>query len=176
MKWNPAAMLSNIIEAFSKVTMMVSGVCIVGIIVGYPAAHWIGKRVASFLTFLPTERFSKAPPALGIPATKVMRGDLHGAVDSYEELLLSHPQDKEIYMRLLEVVLGPLKMDEYGENVLRRGMATLKDPSDRRALKKLYQAIRSGDYHPLQHLEPRPPVEVKILPPLFRKPVTGENS
>lgn len=156
-------------ELFPKVTFMVCGVCILGIILGYPAAHVIGKKVAEFLSFLPTERFTKAPPALGIPATKAMRGDLHGAVDSYEELLLSYPHEKEIYFRLLEVVLGPLKMEEYGENVLQRGLANLQGESERAALLNLSHAIRSGDYHPLQHLEPKPPLEVKILPPLFQR-------
>lgn len=162
------AMLS-FVEHFHKVTFMVAGVCALGIIVGYPVALLIGKKMAEFLTFLPTERFSKAPPALGIPATKVMRGDLHGAVDAYEKLLLTHPRDKEVYIRLLEVVLGPLKMEEYGENVLRRGLKNLRKKSDRQALKELCRAIRSGQYHPHQHLAPKPPLEVKILPPLFQR-------
>lgn len=157
------------LELFPKVTFMVCGVCTIGIIAGYFAAQVIGKKVAEFMTFLPMDRFTKAPPALGIPATKAMRGDLHGAVNSYEELLLAHPHEKEIYLRLLEVVLGPLKMEEYGENVLQRGLVNLKDESGRQALLLLSEAIRSGDYHPLQHLEPRPPLEVKILPPLFQR-------
>jgi hypothetical protein len=163
-------LLSSIIDMFSKVSAMVAGVCMIGIIVGYPMALIIGKKLAEFLTFLPTERFSKAPPAMGIPATLIKRGDLHGAVDAYEALLLKYPRDKEVYMRLLEVVLGPLKMEEYGENVLRRGLKKMKTKADRQALKELSRSIRRGQYHPHQHLQPKPALEVKILPPLFTRP------
>ncbi|RYD22493.1 MAG: hypothetical protein EOP88_07865 [Verrucomicrobiaceae bacterium] len=159
----------DVLLQMPKVIFMVCGVCTIGIIVGWFAAQVMGKKVADFLTFLPTERFATAPPAMGIPASKAMSGDLHGAVDSYEELLLKYPHDKEIYFRLLEVVLGPLKMEAYGENVLQRGFANLEKEADRKNLRDLCDAIRSGDYHPLQHLEPRPLLEVKILPPLFRR-------
>ncbi len=160
----------GIVEHFHKVTFMVAGVCALGIIIGYPVAMILGKKLAEFLTFQPTDRFRTAQPALGIPATLVKRGDLHGAVEAYEALLRKHPREREVYMRYLEVLLGPLKMEEYGEKVLRRGLRKVRSKADRKALKDLCESIRSGAYHPHQHLMPKPTVEVKILPPLFTRP------
>jgi hypothetical protein len=156
------------------VCLMVAIVCTIAMLAGYPAAHWIGGRLADFLSFLPKEKFQKPQPALGIPATKAVRGDLHGAVEAYEELLVDHPHEQEIYCRLLEIVMGPLHLDEYAEDVLRRGLANLKLPSEKVVLINLSESIRSGSYHPFRHFDPRQtPPEVKILPPLFTGPRPG---
>jgi hypothetical protein len=157
------------VEEVPKVTFMVAGVCTLGILLGYPAAHWIGKKLGDYLSFLPTDRFARPQPALGIPKAKAMRGDLEGAAAAYEELLLIHPQEKEIHFRLLEVALGGLRREDYAERVLRRGLENLKLAGDRDALVKLGDSIRHGEYHPFHHLEPETPPEVKILPPLFQR-------
>ena len=121
------------------------------ILCGFPAAHWIGGKMGEFISCLPTEKYAVAPPALGIPASKAVRGDLQGAVEAYEELLLVHPHEKEIYFRLLEIVLGPMAMEQYGEDVLQRGLRNLKSGPERLALISLADSIRGGEYHPFQH-------------------------
>lgn len=146
----------NILEAFPRVCLMVVAACTIGIIVGYPAAHWIGGKMAAFLTFQPQERFAKAQPALGIPSAKAMGGDLQGAVDGYEELLTAHPHEREIHFRLLELSLGPMRSEEYGERVLQRGLASLPDKADRAALLTLAREIREGSYRPYHFLESDP--------------------
>ncbi len=158
------------IEYVPQVCLMVGLVAAIGIALGYPFAHLIGGRLAEFLSFLPREKFLKPQPALGIPATKASRGDLQGAVESYEELLLEHPHEREIYYRLLEIVMGPLHDEEYGEEVLRRGLANLKLESEKTVLLNLHDSIRSGSYHPFKHLDPQQQPVVRILPPLFEKP------
>ncbi|MES2921699.1 MAG: hypothetical protein V4819_09135 [Verrucomicrobiota bacterium] len=157
------------LEYVPKVILLVCLCCVIGIAVGYPAAQWLGARFAEILSCLPKEKFSKPQPALGIPASKAVRGDLAGAVEAYEVLLLSHPEEKEIYCRLLEIVLGPMKLDEYGEDVLQRGMKNLATDGERLVLLKLSQSLRNGEYHPFKYLEHDAAPEIKILPPLFGK-------
>lgn len=157
------------IEHIPKVILLVCLCCVIGIAIGYPAAHWLGARLAEILTFLPKDKFTEPQPALGIPATKAIRGDLEGAVAGYEALLIQYPKEKEIYCRLLEIVLGPMKLEEYGENVLQRGLKNLASDSERLVLLKLSQSIRNGEYHPFKHLEAYQPPVVTILPPLFGK-------
>ena len=151
------------------VILIVGICCAIGIAIGYPAAQWLGARFAEILSCLPKEKFSKPQPALGIPASKAVRGDLAGAVEGYEMLLLSHPEEKEIYCRLLEIVLGPMKLNEYGEDVLQRGMKNLTTDGERLVLLKLSQSLKNGEYHPFKYLENDGAPEIKILPPLFGK-------
>lgn len=157
------------IEHVPKVILLVCLCCVIGIAIGYPAAHWLGARLADILTFLPKDKFAEPQPALGIPASMAVRGDLEGAVAGYEALLLKHPKEKEIYCRLLEIVLGPMKLDDYGEDVLQRGLKNLATDGERLVLVKLGQSLRNGEYHPFKHFERDAPPEIKILPPLFGK-------
>jgi hypothetical protein len=159
----------EILQALPIVILVVCICCVIGIAIGYPAAQWLGARIAGILSCLPKEKFSEPQPALGIPASKAVRGDLSGAVEGYELLLLSHPKEKEIYCRLLEIVLGPMKLDEYGEDILRRGMENLASDGERLVLIKLSLSLRNGEYHPFKYLEHDAAPEIKILPPLFGK-------
>ena len=139
--------------AFVKILLMVAGCVVAGICAGYPAAQWIGRKFAEILSCLPTPKFSKAPPAYGIPASKAIRGDLAGAMACYEQLLLDHPQDKQIYLRMLEITFGPLHAPEYGENVLQRGLQNLTSESEQAAILSLSQALKSGDFTPFKYLD-----------------------
>lgn len=157
------------LEHVPKVILLVCLCCVIGIAIGYVAAQWFGARLAEILTFLPKEKFAAPQPAMGIPASMAVRGDLEGAVAGYEALLLSHPKEKEIYCRLLEIVLGPMKLDDYGEEILQRGFRNLATAGERLVLLKLSEDLRNGGYHPFKHLERAAPPEIKILPPLFGK-------
>ncbi|MEO5915309.1 MAG: hypothetical protein ABIS50_13835 [Luteolibacter sp.] len=143
----------SFIQAFLVVLMMVTGCVVIGIATGYPAAHWIGRKFAELLSCLPTEKFAKAQPAYGIPASKAIRGDLEGAMESYEQLLLDHPQEKQIYLRMLEIAFGPLHAPEYGEDILQRGLKNLTGEADRAALYHLSLAIQNGEFTPFKYLD-----------------------
>ena len=157
------------IEHVPKVILMVCICCVIRIAIGYPAAQWLGAKFAEILSCLPKEKFSKPQPALGIPASKAVRGDLAGAVEAYEALLLTHPNEKDIYCRLLEILLGPMRLDDYGEDVLQRGVKNLATEGERLVLLKLSQSLRNGEYHPFKYLGYGAAPEIKMLPPLFGK-------
>ena len=157
------------IEHVPKVILMVCICCVIGIAIGYPAAQWLGAKFAEILSCLPKEKFSKPQPALGIPASKAVRGGLAGAVEGYEALLLTHPNEKDIYCRLLEILLGPMRLDDYGEDVLQRGVKNLATEGERLVLLKLSQSLRNGEYHPFKYLGYGVAPEIKMLPPLFGK-------
>ncbi|MES2661450.1 MAG: hypothetical protein V4689_22720 [Verrucomicrobiota bacterium] len=139
--------------AFVKILLMVAGCVVIGICTGYPAAQWIGRKFAELLSCLPTEKFAKPQPAMGIPASKAIRGDLDGAMESYEQLLLDHPQEKQIYLRMLEIAFGPLHAPDYGEDILQRGLQNLTCASERAAILSLSQALISGDFRPFKYLD-----------------------
>ena len=138
--------------AVAIIFLTVAGCVLFGIIAGYPTAHWISQKMAEILSCLPMEKFTKPQPALGIPATKVKRGDLQGAVESYEELLVDHPHEKEIYFRLLEIARGPMRSSEYAEEILQRGLLNLTRDSERRALLHFSQDLEDGGFKPLKYL------------------------
>lgn len=160
----------DFITSVALILVMVGGTVAIGIATGYPAAVWIGNRLGDFLSFLPRERFDVAPPPLGIAAAKAAKGDLAGAVDSYEEMLAEHPGDREIYIRLIELLLGPLDQVERGEEVLRQGLRELPDERDREVLVKVCAALKNGSHRPYRyldyHADPRP--EGSIPPSLVR--------
>ena len=156
----------SFIEYIPRVILAVCICCVIGICVGYPVAKWLGARMAEILSCLPKEKFSEPQPALGIPASKAVRGDLAGAVAGYEALLVNHPKNKEIYCRLLEIVLGPMKLEDYGEDVLQRGMKNLTSEGEKLVLLRLSQSLRNGEYHPFKYLEYDIAPEINILPPL----------
>jgi hypothetical protein len=146
----------GLLGSFAVMFIIAGIIGLIGITLGYPAAHWIGEKVANIFSCLPTEKYDRVLPALGIPASKAVRGDLLGAIDGYENLLIDYPQEEEIYSRLLEITLGPMNMPEYGEEVLQRGLLNLKLESEQIALLKFSQAIKNGDFRPLRHLNYRP--------------------
>jgi len=136
------------VDQVPKVIFMVCGVCTLGILAGYPAAHWIGRKMGEFLSCLPAERFAKATPLFGIPRTMAMRGDLPGAVAKYEEMLLIYPAERELYYRLYEIVLGRLNDPSRAADVLQRAMQNLPHEHDREVLLDLQAEIINGSYHP----------------------------
>ncbi len=145
----------HVIFAFAKLLLIIGGIGLVSGALGYPVAHWISEKLAILFSCLPAEKYARALPALGIPAAKAIRGDLLGALDGYEKLLADHPQNAEIYSRLLEIALGPMNMPEYGEKILQNAMLSLSSDSERAALLKLREEIKSGDFKPLKHLNYR---------------------
>ncbi len=136
------------IDQVPKVIFMVCGVCTLGILAGWPAAHWIGRKMAEFLSGLPTARFARPSPLFGIPRSMTMRGDLHGAVAKYEEMLLEYPAERELYYRLYEIVLGRLNDQSHAADILQRAMRNLPREHDREVMLELQAEIISGSYHP----------------------------
>ena len=136
------------IDQVPKVTCMVCGVCTLGILAGWPAALWIGRKMAEFLSGLPTARFVRPSPLFGIPRSMAMRGDLHGAVAKYEEMLLEYPAERELYYRLYEIVLGRLGDPSHAADILQRAMQNLPHEHDREVMRELQSEIISGSYHP----------------------------
>ncbi|WP_193210935.1 hypothetical protein [Luteolibacter marinus] len=144
------------IGSVGLILLMIGGVAAIGIATGYPASLWISARLADLLSFLPRERFDAPQPPLGIGAARAAQGDFEGAVDAYEEMRERHPEVREIHVRLLEIVLGPLDDPIRGEAILQRGLAALQSEDDRAVLRKVSEAIRSGDRRPFAYLTAGP--------------------
>lgn len=143
---------AQVYVGFAILLLIAGGCVLAGIAAGIPAAHWFGKKVADFLSFQPMEEFDKAQPAYGIASSKAMCGDLDGAMEFYEQLLLDHPREMEIYVRMLEITLGPMGGTAYAEDIMSRAMAALKVESDRVAIAKIFGMLRNGELRPFKHL------------------------
>jgi hypothetical protein len=141
-----------IAKALPLIAFILTASMAFGYFCGYPVAHWLSQKLADLLSCLPTEQFETPRPRLGVPASLAVRGELDAAAAAYEELLESHPAEKEIHFRLLELVLGPMRRADYGEQVLERGMENLIHEADRAAFFKLYGEMHSGVYKPMKHL------------------------
>ena len=62
-----------------------------------------------------------------------------------------------------------MHLDNYGEDVLQRGMKNLATDGERLVLLKLSQSLKNGEYHRFKYREYDVAPETKILPPLFWK-------
>ncbi|MBK1883914.1 hypothetical protein JIN85_15960 [Luteolibacter pohnpeiensis] len=153
--FHDAMMMSGgmIMQAIGMLIILVAMIAAIGIATGYPAALWIGDKVAEFISCLPNERFAVAPPIMGPPASKAIRGDLQEALADYEALLENYPDEPEIYRKIIELTLGPMNQSELAEDYLHLAMENLQDAKDRSRLIKLAASIKSGEYCPFQHLQ-----------------------
>lgn len=129
-----------------------AGLCSVGIALGIPAGRWIGNRIGHMLSGLSDAKFDAPCPLLGPAAAMAVRGDLNGAVDAYQKQLEDHPNEQEIYWRLLEILLGPLKDGERARAVLEQACENLDDESSRSAIVRLAADLDRGRYLPFGHL------------------------
>ena len=124
-------------EVFTKVLWILyglGGVVCLSIIVGWPTAQWLSERLAYFLSALPDEKYDVPPPRLAMAASLSAHGDLEGALTFYQKLMEDHPQEEEVYHRMLEIVLGPLDRPAQAEQILHRGLTTLEHPRAQAAL------------------------------------------
>ncbi len=60
-----------------------------------------------------------------------------------------------------------MHLDNYGEDVLQRGMKNLATEGERLVLLKLSQALRNGEYHRFKYREYDVAPGIEIPPPLF---------
>ena len=154
----------------------VSLVALAGIFMGIPVSHWIGRVMGDYLAGAPTEKFTESLPMMGMASTHAMRGELNEAVALYEQFLLTHPREMEIYVRLAEIAYGPLQDQEYGDKVLERAKKNLPKQQFR-AVADLSIAIVKKELFPLKHLgwcddevEDKPVVEIpEVLKGQFAK-------
>lgn len=124
-----------------------------GVALGIPAALWLSQKITNFLTFTPTEKLRKPLPLMGQASTLAMQGDLEAATEKYEEFLFDFPEMKEIYLYLVELVIGPMKDEKYGDDILARASENLPYSSDLALLLSHADSIRKKELIPPKHLE-----------------------
>lgn len=137
---------------FAVVFMIVAFCVVIGIAFGVPAARWLGNRVGQFLSGWSDEKYDIPPPRFAMAAAITAHGDLEDALAFYEDMLLTYPQEEQIYHRMLEIALGPLDRPGLAEEILSRGLAALEQPSQQAALVRQYEELKAGTHRPLAHL------------------------
>jgi len=137
---------------FAVVFLIVSFCVVVGIACGLPVSRWLGNRVGQFLTGWSDEKYDVPPPRFAMAAAITAHGDLEDALAFYEEMLITYPQEEQIYHRMLEIALGPLDRPGLAEEILSRGLAALEKPSQQAALVRQYEELKAGTHRPLAHL------------------------
>lgn len=164
----------DLLFAFALVFVIVAFCVVVGIAFGVPAARWLGNRVGQFLSGWSDEKYEVPPPRFAMAAAITAHGDLEDALTFYEEMLITYPQEEQIYHRMLEIALGPLDRPELAADILSRGVAALEKESQHAALERAYEELKAGTHRPLAHLRKRddarggafPQHEMPAPPPL----------
>ena len=139
-------------QALMGALVMVGSALLFGILAGFPSALWISQKMTNFLMFTPTEKFKKPLPEMGRASTLALQGSVHEAAALYEEFLVDHSEMKEIYLCLVELALGPLQDEDYGDEVIARAEEALCYESDRAGVRQHAEAIRKRELLPLKHL------------------------
>ncbi len=127
------------------------GLALVAICFAVPVANWVSGKLASILSFFPTERFHKSPPLMSKGEALTMRGEIHEAAALYLGYLKEQSRELDISLRLLDLAHGPLEDPEMGESVMARAKVKLEE-REQRLLRSHRDAILSGEYYPLRHL------------------------
>jgi hypothetical protein len=124
---------------------------IVAAILAIPVASWISEKLAQVLSFFSREKFRKSPPILSKGDALAMKGEVYPAFTLFRKLLTKHPQDIEIYYRLIDLAFGPMQDVELGDAIIAFGVKRL-DKRPRRLIKERRNAIVLGELYPLKHL------------------------
>lgn len=147
-----------VIEHAPFAVFTVAGLAMLGIVFSIPITHWVSQRMANVLSFFSTERFRKPPPLLSQGDALAMQGDVGGAFHLFRQFLKEHPQDLEIYSRLIDLAFGPMQDAELGDAIIEFGKKRL-DRRGRRVIRERRNAIVLGELYPLKHLGWRKEVE-----------------
>lgn len=142
----------DLLFAFALVFLIVAFCVAMGVAFGVPAARWLGDRVGQFLSGWSDEKYEVPPPRFAMAAAITAHGDLEDALAFYEEMLITYPQEEQIYHRMLEIALGPLDRPELAADILARGIAALEKGSQHAALERAYGELKAGTHRPLAHL------------------------
>ena len=80
-----------------------------------------------------------------------MQGHVYPAFNVFRRFLDYHPQDIEVYFRLIDLAFGPMQNAELGDAIIAYGVKRL-DKRGRRVIKERRNAIVLGELYPLKHL------------------------
>ncbi|MGB0326210.1 MAG: hypothetical protein ACPGJR_01640 [Akkermansiaceae bacterium] len=133
------------------VFLVVFAVLMAAILLALPTTHWISQRMANVLSFFSLEKFRRPPPLLSKGDALAMQGHVYPAFNVFRRFLDYHPQDIEVYFRLIDLAFGPMQNAELGDAIIAYGVKRL-DKRGRRVIKERRNAIVLGELYPLKHL------------------------
>lgn len=146
---------SKIMEQLSQsplaAFLVIFAVLFAAIILALPTTTWVSQRMANVLSFFSLERFRRPPPLLSKGDALAMRGEVYPAFNVFRRFLDHHPQDLEVYFRLIDLAFGPLQDAELGDAIIAYGVKRL-DKRGRRVIKERRNAIVLGELYPFKHL------------------------
>lgn len=119
-----------------------------GFLVGMPVANFLGERLSQFFLGSSAERFDKPQPLIGKATAKAIRGDVEGARADLEEMLIEHPLNAELHLRLIELAYGPMTDKELGRRLTLRALRTISDEHERETIKTRARSLRDAKSAP----------------------------
>ncbi len=129
----------------------VAALAILGILFAIPITHWVSQRMANALSFFSQERFRTPPPLLSRGDALAMQGEVAEAFHVFRQFLKKHPEDLEVYSRLIDLAFGPMQDAQLGDAIIAFGKKRL-DKRGRRVILERRNAIVLGELYPLKHL------------------------
>jgi hypothetical protein len=133
------------------VFLVVFGVLMAAMILALPTTHWVSQRMANVLSFFSLEKFRRPPPLLSKGDALAMQGQVYPAFNVFRRFLDYHPENIEVYFRLIDLAFGPMQDAELGDAIIAFGVKRL-DKRGRRVIKERRNAIVLGELYPLKHL------------------------
>jgi|GEM_PF-5118386 len=82
-------------------------------------------------------------------------------------MLEDHPENAELYLRLMELAYGPLQKPDYGDQILERGLDQVTEEREIKLLLRLGSALKEGEIITHKHLGWHNKLERGIQPPLL---------
>ena len=128
---------------------------VAAIFVADPIAQWLAAPMGSL--FWPRIYYAKPQPMYGIPQALRAKGQLEEALAEYGKIAAAHPDEVRPWLEMIDLAIHDLQNPERARALFERGVAALKNPSDRDLLAKTYSEIRTRlDVRP-----PRPPLHLR---------------
>ncbi len=142
-----------------KFFILMAAAALLAVFLAIPVAAWLSQKVADVLSFFSTERFRKPPPLLSRGDALAMQGKVGDAFHVFRQFLKEHPQDLEVYCRLIDLAYGPMQDEGLGKAILAFGKKRLNQRG-KRVITERRNAVLSGEVYPLKHLRWRKEREV----------------
>jgi len=89
--------------------------------------------------FFPEKRRKRGPVLMfSLPRSRMMEGDLEGAMELYRDMVLKDPGNTEIYVKMLELALLRMNRSDLAREIFHNGLRNLGDQEKKELLAENY--------------------------------------
>ena len=128
--------LKDIAEILAGLVLSLAGIAIMA----PPLVSLIAEPTGNL--YYPGQRYDKRQPMFSIPQALRRKGQYAEALSGYQKLVEENPHDIRAYIEMINIAIMDLNDLGLADSIVKRGAWAL-GRGDKRALKKMYAAIKS---------------------------------